>query len=918
MLTKRSISKTFSALFVLMLLLSLAGHPLPALAHTSPGIPESAARNTVGGAAVMFIENVGQFDDGARFQVRGGSHTLWLAEDALWVTALKQSGSGPSSEESNRGDSAGPEALISGANFKLSFVNANPNPIIEPYNRLETDTSYFIGSDPASWRAAVPVWGGVRYKDLYPGLDLEVTSENGEVIQRLAAQAGTTPDLAAVRLRIEGADRLSLEGGLLRLTAADSEYVLPLLQLAAEAGAEPAAAQLLGNQVLAPFGRPQADVAATNPQSGTADLLYATFLGGTSTDSGNDIFVNSAGEMYIAGETISSDFPATPGAFSTGLNGEYDAFVAKLNADGTALSYATFLGGSSMDLGYGLAVDSGGSAYITGHTSSSNFPATLGAYDTSFNGSSDAFVAKLNAAGTALTYATYLGGSGWDAQSSIAIDSGGAAYISGKTQSTDFPVTLGAFDTSANGWYDAFVVKLNADGSALSYATLLGGNQQDTGYAIAVDSGGAAYVTGETYSSDFPVVSGGFDTSFGGITDAFLVKLNATGSGLTYATYLGGSDEDTSKGIVIGSDGAAYITGLTTSSDFPATAGAYDTSLNGEPDAFIGKLSADGTTLTYATYLGGNDFDMGYDIGLDSSSAVYITGLTSSSDFPTTFGAYDTSFNGGTYDAFVAKLNAAGTALAYATFLGTSDDDRGHDLALDSGGAACVTGFTDSAAFPTTAGAYDTSFNGFGDAIVIKLDTPLTQIHSLTFKSLAAQDGWVLEKSEASTQGGSLNATTNTLRLGDDAAQKQYRSILSFNTSSLPNTAVITKVTLKLRKQSVTGGGDPIVTFQGLKADVKQGFFGFASTLTAGDFQAQASKAYGPLTVTLANGWYGVNLTTAKAYINKLATNGGLTQFRLRFTLDDNNDAVANYLSLYSGNASTISQPQLIIEYYVP
>jgi len=345
-----------------------------------------------------------------------------------------------------------------------------------------------------------------------------------------------------------------LDGNLLRLTTAVGEYTLPLLQVNSTSSVKLPLPTITGNQITTPFSNPQGKVTTISAQSSASDLLYSTFLGGSSSDEGNGIAIDSSGAAYVTGRTSSSDFPTTPGAFDTSFN---NAFVVKLNAAGSALTYATFLGGSESDSGNAIAVDISGAAYVTGHTSSSDFPTTSGAFDTSFNGSAytgDAFVIKLNADGSALDYSTFLGGSAFDDGEDIAIDSSGAAYVTGITESFSFPTTSAAFDTSFNGSGDAFVVKLNAAGSALDYSTFLGGSgfNEDEGWGITIDPSGAAYVIGTTVSSDFPTTPGAFDTSFNGGTDyqggdAFVAKLNAAGSALTYSTFLGGSGDDWGK-----------------------------------------------------------------------------------------------------------------------------------------------------------------------------------------------------------------------------------------------------------------------------------------------------------------------------------------------------------------------------------
>jgi hypothetical protein len=332
-------------------------------------------------------------------------------------------------------------------------------------------------------------------------------------------------------------------------------------------------------------------VVKLNPNG--SSLVYGTFIGGSDGDNGYGIAVDGGGNAYVTGGTESSDFPTTPGAFDTSLDGG-DAFVVKLNPNGSSLFYGTFIGGSDDEDGEGIAVDGGGNAYVTGLTESSDFPTTPGAFDTSYNGGyrwGDAFVIKLNPAGSSLSYGTFIGGSYDDFGWGIAVDGGGNAYVTGSTISSDFPTTPGAFDTSLDGyWGDAFVIKLDPNGSSLFYGTFIGGSYSDVGYGIAVDGGGNAYVTGSTISSDFPTTTGAFDTSYNGDCDAFVVKLNPNGSSLSYGTFIGGSHGDYGRGIAVDGGGNAYVTGRTYSSDFPTTTGAFDTSFRGYRDAFVVKL----------------------------------------------------------------------------------------------------------------------------------------------------------------------------------------------------------------------------------------------------------------------------------------------------------------------------------------
>ena len=723
----------------------------PQLADPPAAAPNRAqATKALHRSPVMFIENVGQFAEGARFQVRSGTGTMWLAEDAIWVTVLEQGSMGAEEQGSKDAEERSlPHPRTSafqprkGVNLKLTFPGANPRPRLEPFNRLETHVSYFTVNDPAQWHADVPVWGAVRYVDLYPGVDLEVTSEGGRWAWRFAIRNSpfTIPN---VRLRVEGADALALDGDRLRLATTVGDFTLPLLQTVASDGSSLALPSGLpavdGTDITAPFSsappllRSPAlfPLVPLSPQDNPSGLLYSTFLGGSYKDWSMGIAVDGSGAAYITGLTLSSSFPTTPGAFDTYYSGYGDAFVAKVSSTGTNLIYTTFLGGSNGDLGYSIAVDGSGAAYVAGGTSSYNFPTTSGAFDRSYNGGGDTFVMKLNATGSALIYSTFLGGNDEDSWAPfIAVDGSGAAYVTGRTFSSNFPTTSGAFDrTFDGGMYDAFVVKLNVTGSTLAYATFLGGSAEEWGFDIAVDGSGAVYVTGDTNSYNFPTTAGSLDRSYNGGKDAFVVKLSDTGASLVYATFLGGSSYERGYSIAVDGSGAAYISGSTWSFNFPITSGAFDTSYNGYGDAFVAKLNAGGNVLIYATFLGGTQRDCSVSIDVDSSGHAYVVGITKSENFPTAPGAFDITHNG-SRDVFIAKLDSSASTLQYATFLGGSQDDGGWDesgyfyyalgIAVDSSGAAYVTGITLSTDFPTTVGAFDTTYNSGGDAFVAKL-----------------------------------------------------------------------------------------------------------------------------------------------------------------------------------------------------
>ncbi|MCE7737712.1 MAG: hypothetical protein GPJ54_22665, partial [Candidatus Heimdallarchaeota archaeon] len=456
-------------------------------------------------------------------------------------------------------------------------------------------------------------------------------------------------------------------------------------------------------------------------------LIYSTFLGGSGNDYSYGIEVDGFGNIYVAGRTISDtiDFPTTLGAYDRTHNGgTFDIFVSKLNSMGSGLIYSTYLGGNGGDEAWGMTIDDFSNVYITGHTYSINFPTTSGAYDETHNGEMDAFLSKFNTAGSGLVYSTFLGGSGSDQGKDIIVDSSGNVYITGVTtdDTIDFPTTNGVYDETHNGITDVFITKLHWKG----YNTFLGGSSEDNSKSIAVDGSGNVYVTGQTLDSttDFPTTSGAYDETYEAGRDAFIVKLNATGNGLVYSTFLGGNGQDYGQGIVIDSSGNVYVAGYTSSTNFPTTIGAYDETKSSNLDVFVTKLNANGDDLIYSTYLGEFSSEIANAIVVDSSGNAYVTGYTSSTDFPTTPGAYDETHNG-VNDVFVFKLNSTGNGLVYSTFLGGSGSDYGNDITIDNSGNAYVTGRTDNDTidFPTTSGAYDETHNGERDVFIFKLNT---------------------------------------------------------------------------------------------------------------------------------------------------------------------------------------------------
>jgi hypothetical protein len=394
--------------------------------------------------------------------------------------------------------------------------------------------------------------------------------------------------------------------------------------------------------------------------AGTA-LVYSTYLGGGGDDRCNKIAVDSSGNAYVAGETTSSNFPTANAFQSTSGGGLSDAFVTKINAAGSALVYSTYLGGDVFDAAHAMTIDSTGSVYVTGRTTSSTFPLVNPIQGTYSGGpGADAFVTKFNPAGSALVYSTYLGGAGgngFTAGFSIQVDSTGNAYVTGQTRATNFP-TANAIQATFGGGFpdgDAFVSKLNAAGTALVYSTYLGGSDNDIGFELALDSLGSAHVTGVTHSANFPVANA-FQSTLKGASDAFVTKFNPAGTALNYSTYLGGTTDESGNGIALDSAGNTYVAGGTSSTDFPLVNPTQAASGGGVTEAFLTKLNAAGTALNYSTYLGGSGNDTALAVVVDSANSMYMTGRTASTNFPALNPAQSTN-GGGSLDAFVTKIS---------------------------------------------------------------------------------------------------------------------------------------------------------------------------------------------------------------------------------------------------------------------
>jgi len=714
---KRLFSKFIVAMLTLLGSAALVAGPIwasaPAVAPTAgpSSLSKAQVAESYGRLPLFFTENQGQVDSQVKFYTRGQGHAVFFTPEGM-VLSLSRA----ADEAKRRGGKKGKGTV------DQELVQLRPQGMSSGVEILATDplpgkVNHYQGNDPGKWRTEVPTYKSVLYREAYSGIDLKFYGTGQQVEYDLIIKPGADPQ--QVKFIYQGIKALKV--------TKEGELTITLLGGGHLVQQKPVIYQEIDGQRVSREGKFRLlsgkrgygfDLASYDTRYpliiDPVVLVYSTYLGGNALEEGIAIAVGSDGSAYVVGTTQSTNFPVvtptlpSPGA-AIGVGATENAFVTKFNPAGSALVYSTYLGGTVADIAVAVAVDAANNAYVTGETLSPDFPTTQGAFQTIFhvNAASNAFVTKLNANGT-LGYSTFLGGGSLDnglgssdSPAGIKVDAGGFAYVPGTTDANNFPTqaplqpALGAV-----GATNAFVTKLNPTGTApLVFSTYLGGEFFDTAWGIDLDAQGNVYVAGETSSVLFPKTN---TSSLSGPSDAFVTKLNPTGSALVFSTYLGGTGSDgASGGIAVNrATGEAYVAGYTDSINFPFTAGAFQTALGGvgATNAFVTKFDPTGITV-YSTYLGGNSSDSAWFIALDTSGNAYVTGQTSSSNFPLR-SPYQNILKGA-INAFVTKLNPGGNILLYSTYLGGTTTDYGFGIAVNSLSTAYVAGFTTSANFPT-------------------------------------------------------------------------------------------------------------------------------------------------------------------------------------------------------------------------
>jgi hypothetical protein len=665
-------------------------HTPPARRIAVPEPVKAGIESKYGKLPIAFEPNVGQASPDVKFLARGRGYGLYLTETGATIAVA--------SHEAGRND------LI-----RMKFENARSGAKIEGKLQHSGYSNYFLGNQPDKWYTNVPHFGRVEYADVYDGIDLVYYGNQSELEYDIVVAKGADPN--QVRLQFDGVERLRIQDGDLILVTRSGELKQRKPFIYQRVGGE--SVRIEGRYVILDQSRVAFEVDQYDRDLELVIdpvLVYSTFLGGTSTDFANGIAVDDQGSAYIAGGTDSSNFPGLgPQSFVRA------GFVTKLSPAGDDVEYTTFIGGSASNWAKAVAVDGNRNAYVTGLTTSTNFP-TVAPFQGSPGGGRDGFVAKLNPAGNSLLYSSYLGGSGDEFGAGIAVDASQNAYITGTTVSSNFP-TVSAIQAAYGGAGDAFLTKVNPAGTALVYSTFIGGSAGESGERVAVDTSGAAYVTGGTNSTNFPVSAAIQSTNAGGL-DAFVSKVNAAGTAFSYSTYLGGLGPDSGLAITVDASGAAYVAGYTHSSNF-RTQAPFQAANGGAVDGFVSKLNPAGSALVYSTYLGGSGDDYAYGIAVDSVGNAYATGLSASTNFPSA-GSINIELGSGR-EVFLSKFNTAGSALLLSFRYGGNSSDEAADIAVDRNASAYIVGSTASANFPVTLDPAQPSTGGAYDAFVSKI-----------------------------------------------------------------------------------------------------------------------------------------------------------------------------------------------------
>ena len=660
-------------------------------------VSASLFAEAAGGAGALripfgFTQNRGQAEPAVRYIASGADMKAWF-------------------------ESTGFVAQRGAAAVRVEFAGALREPQIEVLDPTGASVNYLRGNDPTRWRTGVPLYSAIRYHDVWPGIDIVYRGESGHLKAEYIIAPGA--HLSHIRLHFDGVAHIAGDESLtVRNRSGEITEGAPFLY---QTDANGERCKIAGNFKLIDPSTVGFDAAYDRSKPLVIDppILFSGYFGGSAQQQITAVAITWTNQIVVAGWTSSTNLPASNGA-RTASGGGVDAFVAAFSPSGGQLIYCTYLGGSGDDRASGIAVDRQLNTYITGQTSSTDFPLAGGAQRT-LGGSRDGFVTKLNPSGTALVYSTFLGGSGVDSASAIALDASNNAVIAGDTTSTNLPVSTTAFQKHLSSGTDAFVIRLNAAGNAILSSTYFGGIAAEHAAAVQLDSAGHIYIGGSTTSADLPTQAA-YQANLAGAQNGFVASFAPDLSGLVFSTYLGGSsgtpgNPEQVNGLAVDPSGNVIAAGATPSSNFPVTTGAYQTIFGGQMDGFVTKLSNSGQMIA-STFLGGSQTDGINAIALDFHGYPYVTGYTGSTDFPVQSPVQNA--NAGSQDAFEAKLNSDLSRMMFGSYLGGSQSDAGYAIAVDGQTGVIVAGQTGSTDFPTS-GSLAGTITGSTSAFISKI-----------------------------------------------------------------------------------------------------------------------------------------------------------------------------------------------------
>ena len=718
---KITLSRFSFVLTLCILLFSIPIISIASTASSSPESIAKANREIaekMSGLRIPFIENQGQVSEEVGFYAKTFGGTLYVTKRGDVVYYLQRISKASSQDDV---DEAPDQSIVEIWALKESLVGAKVIQVTG-MDRAVTKANYFIGNDRTNWKTNIATFSSISLGRIYNGIDLDLKAYGNNVEKVFTVHpSGSVSDIRlkidgmfSLKVNCDGELEIGTGLGSVRFSAPiafqeiDGNYksikvsyvvsgktygfrtgvynsnhpliIDPLLASTFIEGTSNDEGYSIAlddsNNVYVTGKTDSNDYPATSGAYGesntgstevfisklTADLstlLASTFIGGTGSENGYSIAIDNSDNVYVTGYTDSTDYSTTSGAYKETYTEGGSVFVSKLTSNLAMLSASTYIGGSLVDLGRSIALDGSNNVYLTGYTNSNDFPVTSGAYDESHAGSKEVFVSKFNTDLTDLTESTFIGGSSNDEVHSIALDGADNVYVTGYTLSADYPTTSGAYDETHNGNISVIISKLTSNLATLSASTFIEGSLNDVGISIALDDSSNVYVTGYTDSIDFPVTSGAYDEVHNGTNDVFVSKLTADLTSLSASTFIGGSESEFGNSIALDGSSNVYVTGKTDSNDYPVTSWAYDQIYSDLTDVFVSNLNSNLTELSASTFIGGTRLDRANSIAIDSSDNVYVTGATYSSEYPTTSGAYDETFNGSaSTSVFVSKLSA--------------------------------------------------------------------------------------------------------------------------------------------------------------------------------------------------------------------------------------------------------------------